>query len=292
MTYCSRCGTKLHQKLVEDRMREVCPRCGLVNYRNPLPVVVGVVTRPRQKRVLLIVRGIEPGKDEWALPGGFLEVDETPQEGVQREIKEELGITTRLQGFLGVETDSSRTYGRVIVIGYHLTSDLENLSISSEVQDTNLLSEQEVPPIVFPSHRRMLWRFFHTYRNPIPTVDAIIQVSGGVVVVERKNPPAGWALPGGFVDYGESLEVAVAREVREETHLEFQDFAQLGTYSDPSRDPRHHTITTVFFGRGRGTLQAGDDARRVLVVPPENPGIPFAFDHGRILQDYVRVRGA
>jgi 8-oxo-dGTP diphosphatase len=134
----------------------------------------------------------------------------------------------------------------------------------------------------------MLWRFHHTYRNPVPTVDAIIQMAEGVILVERRNPPAGWALPGGFVNYGETLEDAVVREVREETGLHLEDIRQFHTYSDPARDPREHTVTTVFTGRGRGRPRAGDDAGRIRVASPDNPGVPLAFDHDRILRDYVR----
>ena len=92
------------------------------------------------------------------------------------------------------------------------------------------------------------------YRNPFPTVDIIIEILDGrrrpgVVLIERRNPPLGWALPGGFVDYGETLEAAAIREAREETSLDVELIGQLGTYSDPSRDPRFHTVSTVFLAR-------------------------------------------
>ena len=127
------------------------------------------------------------------------------------------------------------------------------------------------------------------YRNPIPTVDVIIETADGrIVLIRRKNPPAGWALPGGFVDYGESLEDAAAREAREETGLEVELVHQLHTYSDPARDPRHHTITTVYVARGRGCPRAADDALEIALV--DKGGLPaeIAFDHGRILEDYFR----
>ena len=87
---------------------------------------------------------------------------------------------------------------------------------------------------------------FRIYKNPLPTVDIIIEVVGGIVLIERKNKPLGWALPGGFVDYGESLEQAAVREALEETGLAIRLIQQLKTYSDPNRDPRHHTLSTVF----------------------------------------------
>lgn len=124
-----------------------------------------------------------------------------------------------------------------------------------------------------------------TYKNPVPTVDIIIIYGDGIVLIERKNPPHGWALPGGFVDYGEDLETAAVREAREETGLTITLTSQFHTYSDPKRDPRLHTITTVYTARGTGTLRAGDDAVKAQVYTRDN--LPdLAFDHSKILQDY------
>jgi ADP-ribose pyrophosphatase YjhB (NUDIX family) len=131
------------------------------------------------------------------------------------------------------------------------------------------------------------------YRNPAPTVDLIIEVKTGrgkkgIVLIKRRNPPYGWALPGGFVDYGESLESAAVREAREETSLDVKLLRQLHTYSDPDRDPRKHTITTVFVARGRGTPEAGDDAGDIGVFAGREIDFPLAFDHRKILDDYFR----
>ncbi len=127
--------------------------------------------------------------------------------------------------------------------------------------------------------------------GPFVVVDAIIETGDGVVLIERSNPPFGFALPGGFVDYGESLEQAVTREAREETGLELLDLRQFHTYSDPARDPRFHTITTVFAARAEGHPTAGDDAAAAREVPPDRiPGLSFAFDHGTILKDWLRSR--
>lgn len=124
-------------------------------------------------------------------------------------------------------------------------------------------------------------------RNPLPTVDIIIETAGGIVLIERKNPPPGWALPGGFVDYGETLEQAAVREAREETGLAVTLLRQFHSYSDPARDRRGHTISTVFIARATGTPVAGDDAGRAAVFQRDN--LPkLAFDHHRILADYFQ----
>ena len=124
------------------------------------------------------------------------------------------------------------------------------------------------------------------YRNPVPTVDVIIEYEGGIVLVLRKNPPPGWALPGGFVDYGETVDEAARREAREETNLELSSLRMFSVYSDPNRDPRMHTITTVFIAEGMGRLKEGDDAAQVQVYAAEGLPEEMAFDHRDIIADY------
>lgn len=122
-------------------------------------------------------------------------------------------------------------------------------------------------------------------------MDLIIEVEGDrIVLIRRRNPPYGWALPGGFVEYGESLEAAAVREAKEETGLDIQLIRQLHTYSDPSRDPRGHTVSTVFIATAQGTPQAGDDAGDVRTVSATEPPAPLAFDHVKILADYLAFR--
>lgn len=137
------------------------------------------------------------------------------------------------------------------------------------------------------------------WRNPTPTVDVIIQQADGVVLIRRANPPAGWALPGGFVDEGERVERAAAREALEETGLAVRLEALLSVYSDPARDPRQHTMSVVYTARAEGTPEGLDDAAEARVVPlptlrallaeaePRLDGLPFAFDHATILRDYL-----
>jgi ADP-ribose pyrophosphatase YjhB (NUDIX family) len=128
------------------------------------------------------------------------------------------------------------------------------------------------------------------YRNPLTTVDLIIEYRDGIVLIKRKNPPYGWALPGGFVDYGESLEDAARREAKEETGLDVELIRQFHTYSAPGRDPRFHTITTVYVARAAGDLIAGDDAGDVGVFPTNQLPDDIAFDHKEILDDYFKKR--
>jgi 8-oxo-dGTP diphosphatase len=127
-------------------------------------------------------------------------------------------------------------------------------------------------------------------RSPLLTVDIIIRVGNGqILLVERNNPPHGYALPGGFVDYGESLEAAAAREAKEETGVDLVNLRQFRAYSDPGRDPRHHTVSVVFIADARGTPCAGDDAKALLPIDPKSPGVPLVFDHALILRDYLEA---
>ncbi len=127
--------------------------------------------------------------------------------------------------------------------------------------------------------------------GPYVTVDVIIELPEGIVIIKRSNPPFGWALPGGFVDYGESLEEAVIREAKEETHLDLIQLKQFHTYSEPTRDPRFHTIGTVFTACGQGAPQAGDDAAEIKIIKPNQiEKIKFAFDHQKILQEYLHLK--
>ncbi len=127
------------------------------------------------------------------------------------------------------------------------------------------------------------------HRNPKPTVDVVILLPGDqVVLIERRNPPAGWALPGGFVDEGETLEAAAVREAREETGLEVALVEQFHAYSDPRRDPRQHTISTVYLGRADGAPRGGDDAARAEAFAWSDLPAALAFDHAEILRDVRR----
>ncbi len=128
--------------------------------------------------------------------------------------------------------------------------------------------------------------------TPLVAVDIVIEHGAGdrIVLIERRNPPHGWALPGGFVDVGETVEKAAVREALEETGLAVKLQCLLGCYSDPARDPRGHTVSLVYVAASQGEPQARDDAAAVRVVDPAAPGVALVFDHARILDDYRRYR--
>ena len=133
-----------------------------------------------------------------------------------------------------------------------------------------------------------------TYRNPAPTVDIIIELvhlpHRPILLIERHNPPLGWALPGGFIDYGESASAAAQREAEEETGLKVELIEQFQVYSDPSRDPRQHTMSVVFLATATGEPQAGDDAKGLGIFESWRIPASLCFDHDRILRDYWRYR--
>lgn len=133
-----------------------------------------------------------------------------------------------------------------------------------------------------------------TYRNPAPTVDIIIELIDRphrpLVLIERRHEPLGWAIPGGFIDYGESVEEAARREALEETSLVVELLEQFQVYSAPERDPRQHTISVVFLATAVGEPQAADDAKSLAVFEPWQLPSDLCFDHSQILRDYLHYR--
>ena len=130
------------------------------------------------------------------------------------------------------------------------------------------------------------------YRIPSPTVDAVIYHPDlGIVLVRRKNAPIGWALPGGFVEYGETVEQAAVREVKEETGLDVRLTGLLGVYSDPARDARKHTISTVFtaVAADPANIAGGDDAAEARYFPLRALPEDVVFDHGKIIDDFIHT---
>ena len=130
--------------------------------------------------------------------------------------------------------------------------------------------------------------------TPLLAADAIIELTDKpgrpIVLIERKNPPFGWAIPGGFVDVGERLEIAAIREAKEEVCLDVKLKALLGMYSDPERDDRGHTVTAVYVAEATGEPQAADDAKNLAVFDLDNLPDELAFDHRQVLEDYRKFR--
>jgi ADP-ribose pyrophosphatase YjhB (NUDIX family) len=131
------------------------------------------------------------------------------------------------------------------------------------------------------------------YHNPSPTVDIIIEYQDKIILIEKLNEPFGYAIPGGFVDYNETIENAAIREAKEETSLDVKLKYLLGAYSDPKRDPRQHTISSVFVAEGFGELKAGDDAKNAILFDYSNideTDLIIVFDHKNIIRDYIKLK--
>ena len=133
-----------------------------------------------------------------------------------------------------------------------------------------------------------------SHRNPAPTVDIIIELidrpERPIILIERKNEPMGWAIPGGFVDYGESIETAAVREAEEEVSLKVKLIEQFYVYSAPDRDPRQHTLSIVFIAIAKGQPVAADDAKNLGIFTQYDLPSNLCFDHDRVLEDYWNYR--
>lgn len=151
---CPLCGKKLIKKTIEKRQRKVCSSCGWIAYDNPLPCTAAFV-RNRQGEVLLVKRGVEPGKGKWGLPSGFMEIDETPEEACLRELEEETDLKGSIKRLIGVYAQDSLTYRRVIIIGYEVKAMGEPRPGSDSVE-VRYFSPDDLPPIVFSSHRKLV----------------------------------------------------------------------------------------------------------------------------------------
>ncbi|KPJ68879.1 hypothetical protein AMJ44_05160 [candidate division WOR-1 bacterium DG_54_3] len=153
--FCPLCKYPLRHGKVDGRKRLFCQRCGWVNYENPLPVVACAAVNDEGK-ILIAKRNLEPGKNSWALPGGFVEQDETPEDTCLRELKEETGIDGEITKLIGVYIQRTRKYGSLLVIGYLVDVLHENISINSEVKEAKFVSKRDIPYIPFLTHRKMI----------------------------------------------------------------------------------------------------------------------------------------
>jgi ADP-ribose pyrophosphatase YjhB (NUDIX family) len=155
LKFCPLCKHPLGRRRIDGRNRSVCPKCGWINYENPAPVA-SCVAKNKKGEILIARRNLEPGKNKWALPGGFIELDELPERTCLRELKEETGIDGEIAGLIGVYFQPTKKYGSLLVIGYIVNVLHENISVNNEVKEARFVSKRELPYIPFLSHRKML----------------------------------------------------------------------------------------------------------------------------------------
>ena len=157
--FCPLCKDNLRQNLIEGRTRLVCQKCGWIDYQNPLPVAVCAAINADGK-ILIAKRNQEPGKNKWALPGGFIEPNENPEKACLRELKEETGIEGTIMRLAGVYLRKTRIYGSLIVIGYAVKVFKENISVNNELKEAKFFSRKDLPRIPFLAHRKIIEKVF------------------------------------------------------------------------------------------------------------------------------------
>jgi len=155
LRFCPLCRYYLHSIRIDGRNRLVCEKCGWVHYRNPVPVAL-CVAKNKENKILAAKRNTPPRKDEWALPGGFVESGETPEAACLRELKEETGLKGRIKKLAGIHIQRSADYGWLLVIGYEIAVSKNTLSLNSELKEARFFSKKEMPFIPFLSHRKII----------------------------------------------------------------------------------------------------------------------------------------
>ncbi len=157
--FCPLCRGRLHRMQADGRERLVCRKCGWIHYENPLPVAV-CAAKNKDNTLLIAKRNLAPGKDKWALPGGFIEWGETPEAACLRELKEETGLKGKLGSLIGVTVQRTRHYGPLLVIGYEVSVSKNILSLNNELKDAKFFKKKDLPVIPFSSHRRIIEKVF------------------------------------------------------------------------------------------------------------------------------------
>lgn len=157
--YCPFCSTKLQDQLTEGRVRRFCRSCGQPVYENPVPASCNVVV-DSSNRVLLVKRNIEPNIGAWCLPGGFIELGETPEQAALRELSEETGLNGTIERLLGVQIQESEQYHSVLIVGYLIRSFSGLTTAGDDASDAKFYHPEDIPPIPFISHRRFIKRFY------------------------------------------------------------------------------------------------------------------------------------
>jgi 8-oxo-dGTP diphosphatase len=161
-TFCPYCGTRLTEKICEGSPRLFCEQCDEPIYENPIPASCLVVVDNRN-RVLLVKRSVEPKKGFWCLPGGFMELGESPEKAALRELEEETGLSGRIEMLLGVSSNPSALYHTVLMVGYLIRQYTGTLIAGDDADDAVYLHYDELPEIAFESHARFIRMYYASY---------------------------------------------------------------------------------------------------------------------------------
>jgi len=159
LKFCPLCKHYLHKKKIDSKKRLVCKSCDWIYYDNPLPVAVFAV-RNKNGELFVAKRNIEPGKNRWALPGGFIESNENPEKACLRELKEETGLRGRIKRLIGVYIQNTLYYGSILVVAYEVDVLKDNISLNNELKEGKFFDKKDMPNIPFLSHRKIVDEFF------------------------------------------------------------------------------------------------------------------------------------
>ncbi|MBF0586818.1 NUDIX domain-containing protein [Prosthecochloris sp. N3] len=159
-SFCPVCGSGLHEAEIENRQRRRCPSCSWIHYENPLPVAIAYAVNSDDE-ILIIRRAHEPGFNEWALPGGFIEAGETPQEGCLRELKEETGLNGSIERLIGAYHRYTDMYGSLLAVAYKVFVADKTLSINHELFEADFYAHHEIPSINLLLHKQIIQEAQH-----------------------------------------------------------------------------------------------------------------------------------
>jgi len=274
---------------------------------------VNIIVDVNDEYLLLVQKGVNASQGVWELPGGERTLGTPLEQSVLQELNKETGIHAKFlnakkpfwieigtaQGCLELvdcydaETLAGKRDTKVYAVSLEIEAEqLQKLVVPGrDVRAVQLFAYHAIPEIL-PDHATFLNDYFgglKRYQNPIPTVDGIIMYEGKYVIIDRKEEPFGYALPGGHAKFGKTLEQSFREEMEEETGLQVRDVKFVGYYDNPLRDNRPgHRMSFVFAAEGYGTLKAGSDAKEVFLLEPALlQNVTFAFDHGTIVTDYL-----
>ncbi len=154
-SFCPVCGKSLYNTKIENKLRLFCKNCKWVDYKNPKPVTISVA-RNTEDKILLVKRNSRPGINKWSLPGGFVDLAETPEKACLRELKEETGLNASIKKLIGVYVQKTQVYGSILIIAYDVAVKNENIQINDELKDAKFFDKSKVPHIPFPLHVKLI----------------------------------------------------------------------------------------------------------------------------------------